>query len=254
MKRVWLSILVLVSGLSITCNVMADYSVNWFNVGTRSYEEGNDYHRLDFELTDENGNYPATNILESINLIGPGGNTIELTDLIFTEPYPNGYDSGYNGYTGTWYFSGYDYLPSGYKANLPNNLVSGIYTIEIADIYGNSYSATDEFSGKKRLPIIHSASIKIRYDNNGNLLVRWAGVSPNLPYLVDPDLETGIRVCIGSDDSWWQMSVPAHMSSAFIPKYILDEIRSIGSGHWLKIQYRDNDSDNRTYSSAVSLP
>lgn len=242
--------------LIFTGKAIADYSIYWFNVGGRAYEDGTYRNLMSLELVDENGNYIATDILQSVILKGPSGETIPLDDLTFSVTPAMGFGSYYDGWSGLWYFEGYFSNPyGGYSATLPDNLSVGTYTITYTDVTGNSMTGTKDYTGRINLPIVKASSIKTRYDNGGNLLIQWRGIYSGYPYVVDPEMQTRTMVCIGSDQSWWQMAVPAHMSSAFIPSHMINEIKSVGYGHYLLIQYRQNPTNcNRSYSNTVTLP
>jgi hypothetical protein len=258
MKRcLFLSVLLVGIVLGFTVNVMAEYSVSWFNVGGRHYEDGSYLNRLNLELFDENNLTPNVDIIvpDSMTLMGPTGEAIPLDDLSFNVLQFMSYSSYYDGWGGLWYHEGYFGEPYGdYTAPLPDILQTGTYTLTFTDINGKFHMATKEYTGKMRMPIVSSSSIKTRYDRSGNLLIRWAGIGSTIPYVIDPNMQTSIRVCIGSDQSWWQMHVPAHMNTAFIPGNIISEIKSVGSGHYLLIQYRQQTNCNRSYSGSISLP
>jgi hypothetical protein len=256
MKKKW-CVFVLIFGiiLGVPGTVMADYSISWFNIGSRAYEDGTHKNQMNLEIFDENGITPTMDIIQSVRLTGPTGEEFPLDDLSFNVTPAMGYNNHYDGWRGLWYHEGYFDDPySDYTATLPNNLAAGVYTLTVTDINGTTHTVTDEYTGKMNLPIIPSSSIKTKYDSKGNLLIRWAGIYPGFPYVLDPYMETSIRVCIGTDQSWWQLMVPANMNSAIIPKNIIDEIKSVGSGHYLLLQYRQQSNCNRSYSSGVSLP
>lgn len=139
-----------------------------------------------------------------------------------------GWGSNYDGWSGLWTFDGYFDKPYGfYKATLPENLSAGTYTITCTDFNGNIMTATKDYTGKMNLPIVPGSSIKTRYDKNGNLSIQWKGIYSGFPYIVDQTMNTSIRVCVWSDQSFWQLTVPAHMNTAFIPV-----ILSMNSSLW----------------------
>lgn len=254
-KNGWIAAFVLTIVFGFTANAVAAYSISWFNVGYRAYENGNQRFQMDIEFADDNGNNVATDILESVVLRGPSGNDIPLDDLSFNVTPAMGYDNYYDGWNGLWIYNGYMENPyGGYVAILSDDLTQGTYTVTCRDTSGNTYRATKDFYGKQTLPIVSGSSIKARYDNRGNLMIRWAGINSGFPYLIDPDMTSSIRLCIGSDQSWWQMNVPAHMSTALIPGNILNMIKSVGGNHYLLIQYRQNTNCNRSYSNSINLP
>jgi hypothetical protein len=187
-------------------------------------------------------------------LKGPSGEIIPLDDLTFVVTPYMGWGSNYDGWSGLWTFDGYFEKPySGYKATLPEDLIEGTYTISCTDLDNNTITATKYFTGRMNLPIVRASSIKQHYDKNGNLLINWEGIYGGFPYLEDPNMTSSIRVCIFSDQSFWQLTVPAHMSTAFIPNHIINEIKSKGFNHDLLIQYRQQSNCNRSYSKSVKL-
>lgn len=255
-RRLFVSVLLVVIVLGLTSNVMAEYHVSWFNVGGRHYENGNYVNRLNLELIDDDEVNVNTDIIVpgSVTLTGPEGGEITLDNFSFYLTQYMSWGSYYDGWAGVWHHEGFFDQPYGeYNSPLPNDLKMGTYTLTFTDINGKSHTATKEYTGKiKNMPIIPKSSIKARRDGAGNFLISWKGIESNIPYVVAPDMRTSIRVCIGSDTSWWQMSVPAHMSTAFIPKIIFDEILSRGSGHYLRIQYRQETNCNRSYSDPIN--
>ena len=249
-------LLVLVVGLLLGTgiNAMAEYTISWFNVGSRDYEDNTSRNQMSLEVVDENGAWPTTNIFESVKLFGPNGAEIPI-DIDFWITPNMSYDNYYDGWQGRWYFGGFFDQPySDHGATLPEKMPPGTYTLWAKDIYGQIYEAQDDYSGKKRLPIVPASSIKTRYDKKGNLLVKWAGINPVFPYVINPGMETSVRVCIGGNNLWFQVHVPSHMDTALIPKDVIQDIKSKGSGHYLRIQYRDRNNCNRTYSGKVNLP
>jgi hypothetical protein len=219
---VFLLLLAIVFGY--TGMAIADYTW-WFNVGVRTYEDGTYLNRIDLEIYDNGENVSGDIVdLDSVELKDPNGDIIELDDLTFVVTPYMGWGSNYDGWSGLWTFEGYFENPYGsYKATLPDDLIEGDYTINF-DINGISYTETKYYTGTINLPIVRGSSIKQRYDKNGNLLITWEGIYGGFPYLEDPDMNTSIRVCIFSDQSFWQLTVPAHMSTAFIPYDIIEEI------------------------------
>jgi hypothetical protein len=252
-RRLYVSVLLVGIVLGLTSNVMAEYSVSWFNVGGRHYENGNYVNRLNLELFDENGLTPTVDIIvpDSVTLMGPTGEITLETFSFYSRQFMS-YRSYYDGWGGLWYHEGYFDEPYGdYNAPLPDTLQTGTYTLTFTDINGKFHTATKEYTGKKNMPIISSSSIKGGYDHNGNLSISWTGIKSKIPYVIDPNMQTSIRVCIGSDQSWWQMHIPAHMNTAFIPSDIIREIKSVGSGNYLLIQYRQQTNCNRSYSNPI---
>jgi hypothetical protein len=254
-KCLWLAAFLLTTIFSFNSVAIAEYSFFWFNVGGRAYEDGTYLNRLDLEIIDENEDHITTDIFQSVVLRGPSGETIPLDDLRFVVTPALGWGSNYDGWSGLWTYDGYFDKPySGYNATLPENQSAGTYTITCTDINGNIMTATKDYTGRMNLPIVPSSSIKTRYDKKGNLSIQWKGIYSGFPYIVDQTMNTSIRVCVWSEQSFWQLTVPAHMNTAFIPSNIVNELKSVGHGHSLYIQFRQATNCNRTYSNAVTLP
>jgi hypothetical protein len=236
------------------------YQVTYMYVQHRVYEDSTkgQFNRLWFSLQDDVGNYAGEDFLEDAVLIDPDGNVVELTDRHFD---PSPYISGsYDGSAGQWRYNPQFLYEPGFYFKFKQPIKNGIYYLETT-YNGFTSEASLLFNGLVALPVVKASSIKLpkKLDSAGNLILEWTP-SNDLYWLTDkkPKLTTSERVQIdiykdGNYVSYVYITVPTHMGRAFIPKWVIDKMKSVGDVFKLMIHLRTQDNNNRTYSNEVDL-
>ncbi len=226
----------------------------FFYVQHRTYQDGTVLNRLAFGFEDaDTGARLLEDKLESVTLFDPTGAEVTVPEPIFSGVY-EARDGEYDGKTGIWWY-GNPYPTADYKADLEQELIEGVYNLS-AVFDGKEVNGSFNFSGAKALPIIPGSSIKSKLDASGNLICTWA-VSYDLSETA-PWLQTSVRVLIdikkkGKIVANISYRVPTHLGRLFMPKDIVDAVKSLGSSYLITIQMRTNDSSTRTYSKSRKL-
>jgi hypothetical protein len=261
-KQLLILVSLFVMNLLFTHQAIAEtqYQVTFMYVQHRVHEDTakGQYNRLWFSLQDDAGNYADADLLEDLVLIDPDGNIVPLTDGSFD---PSSYLSGrYDATAGQWRYDSKIYHEPGYYFTVTQPLKNGIYYLETT-YNGFTSEASFLFNGLVALPVVKKSSIKLpkQLDSAGNLILEWTP-SNDLYWLTDkkPKLNTSERALIeiykdGNYVSYVYVTVPTHMGRLFIPKWFIDNMKSVGDVYKLMIQIRTQDNSNRTYSAEVDL-
>ena len=87
-----------------------DYSVTWWIIQKRNYEDGKAFNRLQFAVIDSSGNYVTNNVVKTVAVLGPNG-PITLQegppDFLYYETLNGSYDTNSKqwNYGSNFYFS-----------------------------------------------------------------------------------------------------------------------------------------------------
>ena len=242
-----------------TDNIVA-YSVQYtipppklahFFVQHRVYEDGREFNILVVDIYDENWNIIIEDIVNNVELIGPDGQPVNMSNVEFSLcriAFPK-----YDANTGQWE---YKYDQNGeifsdwadYIATINEPLKQGLYRLKVIDTSFDQYEAEYYFNGRKDLPIIRSRSLKYKFDKEDNLIWEW-----NVPYYLNPEWKTSVRAQINiyrGDEFVGVLypKVPTHLGRLFVPSDIFQKIKEEGDLFKLQIQLRTNDNNNRSYS------
>jgi hypothetical protein len=250
---------VLLSLLFVLCFVgqaMAAYTLDWCGLNHRRYEDGQDFNRIGFQIKNANGQYVTKDQFKSITVTDPNGNVVTYTkaDLDLKFSTYTMLDGGYDGNNGVFMY-GTPYRTSEYYGVLPGTLIPGTYHLSIK--YATEVLEKDcPFYGSVRLPIISANSIKSSVDKSGNLTATWA-VPMNL-CKTQPTLQTNIKVRIDvyQDTTFiseLNVRIPTHMGRLFVPKALVNWLKSNGNKYFIGLYLRTNDNCNRTNSNTKSI-
>jgi len=247
--RKWSLLLSLVFVLGFVDQSMAAYTLDYFFVQHRVYEDGRNLNRIAFGIKNARGQYVATDQLKSVTLTDPLGHAVPLTkaDLKFAK-YSE-LDGEYDGKSGVFLYGKW-YTASNYWGEVPGRLVIGTYHLSVR--YATSVCNMDfNFEGAVKLPVTAVSSIESSVDGYGNLTATW-DVPMDL-CRTKPTLQTSVRAYIDVyQDAAWKgelyVRIPTHMGRLFVPKVLVDRLRSTGNKYYMAIQLRTNNNCNRTYS------
>lgn len=238
----------------------ATYSISYFKMQHRVYEDGSSFNRVLFYLKDENGDYVTTNVISDLKVTDPDGVQMVLDPVTVDTPYIYRYVS-YDGDTGTWGSWGNVTMADMY-VDFTDTMTTGTYTLEVTTIDGQVLTDSDDFTGSVDLPIVASSSFDLNKDTNGGLVWEW-DIPEGLNYL-DAGLETSSRGYIivrqaGVLQALYSLAVPTHMGRVFLSKDMLAEVIGTGDEYGFNVQVRTNDGINRSgtdtvYVSSIDQP
>jgi hypothetical protein len=146
------------------------------------------------------------------------------------------------------------YFVSEYATEFLDLLIAGTYHLTFADKDGEVSRLNYDFNGIVALPIIPSSSYSYYRDQDGKFILQW-----QTPY-IDPNIQTSVRARIHAYDELNKLvgmidvKVPNYIDEVFVPKNKFEQILYMGKTHTLGTQIRTNDSNNRAYSTEVTLP
>jgi len=225
-----------------------EYYIEYWHLSHRVYQDGRELNRLAFTMRNQvTGEYPKEDIVASVELYDPNGNSVPLNTLIFdTEKLMYG---GYDGYSSQWWYDEEFGFSSFHVADVESKLFPGTYRLFVKDTDGYEYESYYDFNELVDLPIISSHSFRTHRDKFNNFIWEW-----KVPYYLDPTLETSVRAIILIYDKnnnfvgELYTRLPTHFGRLFVPRDILEKILAQGKQLKLQIQIRTNDQNNRTYS------
>lgn len=216
----------------------------------RVHENGEQFNRLYFAITDESGN-PAEYDLGSVKLYDPDGTELTISDLKFSSD--STLQGEYDADKGQWFYDDTFTTDPGYYANFQALLVDGSYLLNVV-VDGQNFNKYIYYSGIRELPIISSNSFQKKYDDNGNLHLKWKA-----PLYTESDNFTSTRAYIDiykdstNTNHFLYVTAPTHLDCLFVPKNIIDVINGIGNTFRFYIHIRINDNSNRAYSNKVAI-
>ncbi len=241
-------VLILISIFIVATEGSAAYYIDFWSLSHRIYEDGQERNRLVFALRDTINGYPTEDIVKSVEVTDPNGNTVSIENLGFhSEVWMQGwYDKDIEYW---FYWDEFEFI-STYGADVESELISGSYHLTVTDIDDNEYvGGYYDFNGLVDLPITSSRSFRTRRDDFGNIIWKW-----EVPYYLDPNLDTHATAIILIYD--WKNDLvgeiytrlPTHLGSLFVPREVLEKIPAEGKRFKLQIQLRDSGG-NRSYSN-----
>ena len=233
-----------------------NYSVAWWHMQKRTYEDGRSFNRLGFGIIDEFGAYVTNDVIKSVSLVGPSGAIALDPHAFMTYEILSG---RINTDTGQWEYET-DFRAENYcRVNFSGNLVEGDYTLEVIDedddTMSNSY-ATHYFNGVVALPEFTSKSFRGFEDVDGNFYWQWD--TPVDTALWSSSLDASIRcwltiyngnVYVGEV----YISVPALLGGVYVPSRVMDLSRQKGDRITIGMHIRTNDNNNRFYTKDIAL-
>jgi hypothetical protein len=228
--------------------IRKEYYLEYWHLSHRVYQDGKKINRLAFSMRNTfTGEYPNEDIVASVELYDPNGNSVPLYNLVFgTEKLMSG---GYDGSSSQWRYGEEFGFSSFHIADFEPKLLPGRYRLVVTDTDGYIYESSYGFNELVDLPIISSRSFRTRLDKFNNFIWEW-----KVPYDLDPALATSVRAIIliyDKNDNFvgeLYTRLPTHFGRLFVPRDIVEKILEQGQRIKLQIQIRTNDQNNRSYS------
>jgi hypothetical protein len=231
------------------------YSVPWWHLQKRTYENGNAFNRVAFAVTDSIGNYVLTNVVKSVTLEGPGG-AIALSALDFMT-YQTLYGS-LNHDPWQWYYDSDFQFENYYSVNFGGTLQPGNYTLTVVDLNdGTIFYETKYFNGVVELPQFSSDSFHGYEDDAGNLLWQWElPMDTNFWAFSNADISIRCWVSIFNGNNYVgdvSIRVPVTVGGMFVPSRVMDLARQKGDNFKVGLHVRTNANQNRYYTNSIPL-
>lgn len=235
------------------CLANATYHINFFAVQNRTYENGNQLNRLQFDVVDGNNIAPLLDVLNSVVLTDPTGNIVDLTlPIRFANSWETNsyYDVNTDNFVYLPFYS-YGY----YSTEFSDQFISGKYHLTFVDKDGELSEKDYIFYKIVDLPIIPSNSYQYYRDQEGNFIWNW-----QVPDYIDPQIQTSARAWISFYDEQEKylgelfVSVPTQLGRLFVPNDIFNQVLTMGKTFKLGTRINTNDNNNRAYSTEVPLP
>jgi hypothetical protein len=238
-----------------------DYSVTWWRIQKRNYEDGRTFNRLQFGLKDSNGNDVTNNVVKTVTLLGPSG-PIPLPEGPPDFFYNEVLNGSYNADSAQWnYDSNFDFKNQ-FMINFSNGIEIGNYTLKVVDVddaimtFASGISSTQYFNGIVDLPKITSKSFRGYEDASGNLLWYWDLPMDTYFWASSPDVSCACWVTIMNGDTYvgdiW-VRLPVTMGMMFVPSSVMNKAKLKGDNLKLGILLRTNDDNNRYYANEIPL-
>jgi len=252
----YVAILTIVISLNGGLALAGDYTVSWWHLQKRNYEDGRSFNRLGFGVVDASGSPVSTDVVLNISLVGSG----------VPDPLPEHsfdyYDALYGRIdttTGLWIYDA-DFTTENYHAvNFSGNLAAGNYTFTVIDEDGETMTndnPTQYFNGVVELPTISSKSFRGYEDASGNWTFQWDPPMDSETWsgLHNMSIRCWISIFLGDDykgDIY--VTVPAALGGMYVPSNVMDLARQIGDNGRFALHLRTNDNNNRYYTNSVGL-
>jgi hypothetical protein len=227
--------------------------ISWMYIQHRVYEDGRTYNRLAFGLTDDKGHdlTSDTNVA-SVNLLDPQDRFVKLSDCKFSrdeEIY-----GIYDPMRSQWHFNEAWQIDNWFSADFSERLIPGVYRLNVGTVDGNHAEYEFPFKTAAVLPVITSHSFKLQPDPFGNLIWKW-DVPDNLGHMVF-NLQTAVKASIDiykdqEQAAYFFIKLPSHMSYLFLPRDIVQKMKTKGDRFGLRIQLETLDNTSRAYSDTL---
>lgn len=232
-----------------TETALAEYSIQWFNVQHRIYEDGRESSRINTGIIDGEGNHiTSSDLITDLTLTDPNGEPVDVSYNIISDSSFG--DTYYDTNTGQWHYG--DLKPEVWgQGRTDAILIPGTYRLQVT-VAGEVLESEFSFGGPVNLPIVPSNSYRTYLDMEGNL--HWTWHVPEALVLISSDYATQVRAFIDVYQdgvfvtSGTYLKLPTHMSYCFVPKAALDKLRAKGNQFQFGIQVRTTDNSNRSYS------
>ncbi len=230
------------------------YSVEWWHLQHRIYEDGRDFNVSHFAIKDLNDSYVLNNVIQNIELFDPDGNSVKLSnDTGFGGKYKSLFGK-YNSDLGQWKYDETFTQESYYRVAFDESLKIGTYHMKLTDINGKVYDSYKyNNSPVMNLPIIPSSSVYAYKNEAGNFHCSWV-----VPENIASDLSTSVSAWViamtdGIDmgEGEIYVKIPTHMGHLFIPNSVFQKLDTVGNSFKIGLHLRTNDGSNRAYSNSI---
>jgi hypothetical protein len=238
-----------------------DYSVTWWIIQKRKYEDGKAFNRLQFAVIDSSGNYVTNNVVKTVAVLGPSGPITLLEgppDFLYYETLNGSYDTN----SKQWNYGSNFYFENTFMIDFSDGIEIGNHTLTVVDVddatmtFIPGISKTQYFNGTVDLPEITSKSFRGYEDASGNLLWYWDLPMDTNFWASSPEVSFRCWVTIMNGDSYvggiW-VRVPVTMGMLFVPNSVMDKAKLKGDNLRLGLHLRTNDDNNRYYANEIKL-
>jgi hypothetical protein len=237
-----------------------NYTVSWWQLNKRTYENGDSYYHLGFAVLDELGLPVDTDVVGSVEVSGVG------------VPYPlpahtfGGSSETLSGRLdtalGQWVYASEFENETYFAVKFSGNLTAGHYGLTVIDKDGDTMTNAGPsiyFNGVAELPAISSKSFRGFEDAAGNFLVQWD--PPADMAMWSTDLGVSIRCWISVYDSAdltdllaeVYVRIPAMVGGMYVPRSVMDLARTKGDYLEVGLHLRTSDNNNRYYTNKVPI-
>jgi hypothetical protein len=246
-----------------------DYTITYWQLMKRSYEDGRVFNRLGFAVVDGSDNFVIYNVIKTVTSVGPSG-PISLpekppeqgggTDANFSD------DSilygSYDGDTEEWSYDSDFHYENYFGINFSGDLEIGNDTLSVIDVDDVTmpFAAGDGdvkyFNGIVNLPKISAKSFRGYEDTSGNLLCQWSLPMDTYFYASSPNCSFRCFILIYNGNSFVGeifVKVPVAVSMMFVPNSVMDKAKLMGDNFLLGVHLRTNDNNNRIYTKNIPL-
>jgi len=245
-------------------SVMAASTVGWWYIQKRTYENGNSFNRMTFDVIDTvTGEYLATDTVASVSLYQnvtswqPDGDEITIPTPVFS--YNETLNGHYDAYNDEYVYDDVAIEGNYYKVNFNTpDLAAGTYRLKVTFTDESPpYDETMTFNGLKELPKISAKSYWGYEDALGNFV--WGWKAPYEPAMYDAgpsNISIRAHLYLYSAGSYvgkiW-FSAPTQVSMMYVPKAIMDEAKVIADTITVGVHTRTKDNNNRYYANFVDM-
>ena len=255
MAIVWGVILTFFATINVGMAFAGDYTVSWWHLQKRTYEDGRSFNRLGFGVEDEFGNPVSTDVVLSVALAGSGvPSPLPAHNFSFYDTLYGHLDAN-----AVWVYDA-DFVTENYfGVNFTGDLAEGNYTLTITDTDGvvmTNGNPTQHFNGVVELPTISAKSFRAYEDVSGGLICQWD--PPMSMGIWAGSLDFSIRAWLSIyDGDVYQgeiyVSVPAILGGIYVPSNVVDLASQRGDNFRFSLHIRTNDNNNRYYANEAAL-
>jgi len=249
-----LLVFMLTAFFAVAQPVNAAYDLIYMSVQHRVNEDGSEYNRLSFSLTDDEGQLVDNDVVKYVKLYNPNEGNVNFSSVSFSF-WPEFFRARYDADNGKWIYDDY-YAESWYVAEIYDTLIPGTYRLEVTTIDGQTHVNTFEHNQNISLPVISSDSLQLHPDVAGNVFLNWE--VPDEFYRISEQYDTSLRVYIiiynnQEQSAFYYFKMPTHMNTLFIASDVVEQMTSKGDSYRIYIQPRTNDNNARSTSNLVTV-
>jgi hypothetical protein len=232
-----------------------DYTVSWWHLQKRTYEDGRSYNRLGFGVEDEFGDPVSTDVVLSVALAGSGvPSTLPSHNFTYYDTLNGRIDVNAG-----WVYDAGFITENYFSVNFTGDLAQGDYTLTVTDTDGvvmTNGNPTQRFNGVVELPTISSKSFRAYEDASGGWICQWD--PPMSTGLWTGSLNLSIRawLSIYLGDAYQgevYVSVPAILGGIYVPSNVVNLALQKGDNFIFGVHIRTNDNNNRYYANEAAL-
>ena len=234
------------------------YYVDWTAIRYQTHEESGTINKLSFDVRTDGGDWITDrNIVTGVTLRDPSNNIVSIGTVEFSsyDYLPAGFDKG----TSSWLYNSNMPLTD-FSAPINQDLVIGVYTLEVTTNNGQTLTKNINFEFKLKLPYISSRSFQIHQDSSGNLFWTWEIPQKLLSLAGSYDLvvKAGIGVYTnthtpGDTYTLFWPNIPVEMGHLYVPNSVFQQIINGKDKISFSFQVRTTNNNARGYSKRIEI-